>query len=243
MKFQRIRILLVFFLLVSFLGCGPQAKTRPWVDLHEINAQLERAPEKGQRQEGQKDGAALAQARVKDMSTPGIREHEYLKKGLPPATVQRADAGPDGVMLNFDNADIYEFIQVISEILGINYIVDPKVKGSVNIRSGQKIGRDQLFGVFQKIMHINGLDVRNEGDYYSIHPSKGGVPLQVYGPTESGLLRESSRLVVQIVPVVHLSSAEAQKLIEPYLSDVGAIHNLSAQNTLIIRDFESKVLD
>jgi len=45
---------------------------------------------------------------------------------------------PD-VALNFDNADIYEVLNVFSEILGINYLVDPRVKGVVTIRTTGKV--------------------------------------------------------------------------------------------------------
>lgn len=241
MKRCQMQTLFVLLLLALGLGCGPKNPS-PWVDLQAINDQIVREPGKGQESETGKEGGE--QPRTKDMSVSEVGEHEFLKKGREAAAVpKKAEAGEDGILLNFDNADIYEFIQVISETLGINYIVDPKIKGSVNIRSGQKIGKDQLFGVFQKILHVNGLDVRNEGEYYSIHPSKGGVPLQIYGPTESGSLKESSRLVVQVIPVVHLSSAEALKLVEPYRSEIGTIENLANQNTLIVSDFESKVLD
>ena len=240
MRRLRNRILPLFLLLVALLGCSPQDKTRPWVDLQEINDQMERKPARDQVPAEVKDGAA--RPRVKDMGVSAGREHDGLRKGLLPE-VRAEKGGPGDILLNFDNADVYEFIQVISETLGINYIVDPKVKGTVNVRSGQGISKDQLFGVFRKILHINGLDVRNEGDYYYIHPSKGGAPQQIFGPTEAGGLRESSRMVIQIIPVVHIASSEAQKLIEPYLSEVGVIHNLSSQNTLIVSDFESKVLD
>ena len=240
MKPRHSHILLVLLFLVVGQGCSPTA-TRPWVDLQEINSGIVRSPEKNQAQDAGKEGV-VAQPRVKDMSVSAAPVQEAEKEQAPLAQ-QKVAAGEDGILLNFDNADIYEFIQVISETLGINYIVDPKVKGSVNIRSAQKIGKDQLFGVFQKILHINGLDVRNEGDYYSIHPSKGGVPQRIYGPNESGSLKPSSRLVVQIIPVVHLASAEAKKLVEPYLSEVGTLYNLTSQNTLIVSDFESKVLD
>jgi general secretion pathway protein D len=241
MKRCQMQTLFVLLLLALGLGCGPKNPS-PWVDLQAINDQIVREPAKGQEPETGKEGGE--QPRTKDMSVSEVGEHEFLKKGRTAAAVpKKAEAGEDGILLNFDNADIYEFIQVISETLGINYIVDPKIKGSVNIRSGQKIPKDQLFGVFQKILHVNGLDVRNEGEYYSIHPSKGGVPLQIYGPTEAGSLKESSRLVVQVIPVVHLSSAEALKLVEPYRSEIGTIENLANQNTLIVSDFESKVLD
>jgi len=238
MKPRQSHILFVLLLLVLGQGCSTPA-TRPWVDLKEINDQIVRTPAKDQAQEPGKE--TVAAPRIKDMNVSATPSPEGPKNqaGVKPHKAEPAD----GILLNFDNADIYEFIQVISETLGINYIVDPKVKGTVNIHSAQKIGKDQLFGIFQKILHINGLDMRNEGDYYSIHPSKGGVPQQIYGPGESGSLKASSRLVVQVLPVAHLASAEAQKLVEPYLSGPDSIYNLTSQNTLIVSDFESKVLD
>ena len=240
MKPRQSHILLVLLLLVLGQGCSPPA-TRPWVDLKEINDQIVRTPAKEQAQESGKE--TVAPPRIKDMSVSAAPAPEGLKDQAGAGALSRKPEPADGILLNFDNADIYEFIQVISETLGINYIVDPKVKGTVNIRSAQKIGKDQLFGVFQKILHVNGLDVRNEGDYYSIHPSKGGVPQQIYGPGESGSLKASSRLVVQVLPVAHLASDEAKKLVEPYRSEIGTIENLANQNTLIVSDFEGKVLD
>jgi general secretion pathway protein D len=240
MKRCQISTLLVLLLLALGLGCAPKATT-PWVDLQAINDQITRNPEKTQEPEAPKEGGDV-QSRSKDMSVVPPAAAQAAKDEQAAAPPQ-AEAGAGGILLNFDNADVYEFIQVISETLGINYIVDPKVKGTVNIRSGQKIGKDQLFGVFQKILNINGMDVRNEGDYYSIHPAKRGAPQQVFGPTESGSLKASSRQVVQVIPVVHLVSAEALKLVEPYLSEGGVLYNLAAQNTLIVSDYESKVLD
>jgi general secretion pathway protein D len=241
MKRCQLQTLLVLLLLVISMGCAPK-RTTPWVDLQAINDQIVRSPDKNQAQEaGKEDGAN--QPRVKDMSVPSAPEQPPKEGQAEATTPQKAASGAGGILLNFDNADIYEFIQVISETLDINYIVDPKVKGTVNIRSGQKIVKDQLFGVFQKILNINGLDVRNEGDYYSIYPSKRGMPQQVFGTNETGSLKASSRMVVQVIPVVHLASAEALKLVEPYLSEAGSLYNLTSQNTLIVSDFESKVLD
>jgi len=240
MKLLRVRTAAALLLFLIGLGCT-QAKTSPWVDLHAVNREVEKSGSQDpvlEAEEGRVD-----RSRVTDMSdaTPG--GNEFLQNVSPTGKQEKKEVLDAGVVLNFDNADIYEFIQVITETLGINYIVDPKVKGTVNIRSGQKIGKNQLFTVFQKILHINGLDVRNEGEYYYIHPAKGGAPQKVYGPNEAGLLTESSNMVMQVIPVVHLASSEAQKLIEPYRSDSGTLYNLANQNTLIVYDFESKVLD
>ncbi len=167
---------------------------------------------------------------------PGVPETSTLDGAAP--------QGPaDGLQLNFDNADIYEVIQVIGSALGMNYLIDPQVKGTVNIRSGQAIPADQLFVVFQKILHMNGLDIRREGSHNYIFVSKKPYSQQINGPQDVDDLSPSSRLILQVIPIQHLPSAQAMKLIEKYLSEQGSVVNLPEQNTLLISDYEGKIID
>ena len=46
---------------------------------------------------------------------------------------QARSADPDVVTLNFVNADIQGVVKAVSEITGRNFILDPRVKGTVNI--------------------------------------------------------------------------------------------------------------
>ena len=164
-----------------------------------------------------------------------------------PAVQQQGTSQPQlpagGMQLNFDNADIYEVIRIMGEALGMNYIIDPQVKGTVNIRSGQAIAADQLFPVFEKILHMNGLDIRSEGSHSYIYVSKKPFSRQVNGPDQVHDLGPSARLILQIVPVMHMPSAQAMQLVEKYLSDQGSVVNLVEQNTLLVSDYESKVID
>ncbi|MCK5611330.1 hypothetical protein KAR91_56190, partial [Candidatus Pacearchaeota archaeon] len=65
----------------------------------------------------------------------------------------------------------------------------------------------------------------------------------IRSPEQIGQLQDSSARVIQIIPVMHMSAQEALKLIEPYLSAQGSIHDLPLYNMLIINDYESKVID
>jgi general secretion pathway protein D len=90
---------------------------------------------------------------------------------------------------------------------------------------------------------MNGLEISEEEDYHYIHPSKTPVPRKALGALDIKELEKSGRVVLQILPVKHLNAAEAQKLIASYLSPNAVVHELSGQNTLIIQDYESKILD
>jgi general secretion pathway protein D len=182
---------------------------------------------------------------VRDLATLIEGGNPYLKK-LPASIATPAEEkvlSGDGVLLNFDNADIYEVVQVIAELLDLSFIIDPQVKGMVNIRSGRKIPMSQLYAVFKKLLNINGLDIRSEGNYNYVYKVGQPSAQEVFGPEKAGDLSDSPRMVIQIIPVMHLPAAEAKKLLDPYKSEQGAIDVLDNPNTLFISDYESKVVD
>src|SRR5512143_2744062 len=86
-----------------------------------------------------------------------------------PAGVAPARGG-SGVVFNFDNADIYEVIRVMSEILKINYIIDPRVKGVVNIHTSGQISSADVFPIFQSILRLNGATAVKKNGIYQIVP-------------------------------------------------------------------------
>jgi len=241
------KLLHMLLLTVIFCGCSQthEKDHRTWFDLVDISekvmkAKQENAVEPPPEEEQKVDSTP----RVRDLSMKVDESNQYLARMTVQKPERKGEAvESEGVMLNFDNADIYEVIQVVAETLGLSYIIDPNVKGTVNIRSGQKIPNDQLFTIFKKLLNINGLDIRSEGELDYIFVAGKPVSMAIYGKDQVGLLKESAKLITQIVPIVHISSAEAQKLVEPYLSEHAVVYNLAEQNTLIITDFESQIVD
>jgi len=236
-------------LLVSW-GCSAPLKTKQKgfssVDMGALTAQIEKpaAASSALDVAEQKDVQNGDVPKVRDLGDAAEKQNPYLRDLAAPEKSKVPEAAEgEGILLNFDNADIYEVIQVIGETLGMNYIVDPQVKGVVNIRSGKKIPIEQLPIIFRKLLNINGLDIKQEGKYDYIHVAKKISSRVVYGPEEAAGLAGSPQVVIQVIPIMHLSSIEAQKLIEPYSSEQGSIYNVEATNTLIISDFESNVVD
>lgn len=236
-------------LLVAWGCAGMGGATENAFDLAGISRSIEKPREKEVAlDEGQDISLAEEELKVvpvKDLETRADAGNPYLRRlpviGKPDLPAAFAE---EGVLLNFDNADIYEVIQVIAEILDLSYIIDPQVKGLVNIRSGRKIPMSELYAVFKKLLNINGLDIRSEGEYnYIFKPQAKSGPQKVLGFGQVGELRESPDLVIQVMPVMHLPADEAKKLLEPYKSEQGSIDTMQNPNTLFISDYESKVLD
>jgi len=247
--FSQFRFGPMLLLLLLLFGCSKSTTVRPrttWIDLDKINNTIEKPTE----QTPVLDAAAVAakeeepEPRSRDLTETADSSNRFLQKiSRPkPKTFPKSTAD-EGILLNFDNADIYEVIQVMAETLNLNYIIDPQVKGVVNIRSGDKISMEHLYDVFKKILNMNGLDIRQEGEYEYIFVAKQLSSPIIYDAQQIGSLKDSPRMVTQIVPILHLSSTEATKLIEPYLSNRGSIFDLADQNIIILTDFEAKIID
>jgi len=131
MKFRHFSKILSILLVIIVCGCVSQRKEPPWVDLSEIHDQL--IQDKKQQavidEVKQGDVNKVPQGpTVKNMSAGQDLTNPALQSFAKKKTAERggASAEGEGVLLNFDNADIYEVIQVIAEILNLDYIVDPR---------------------------------------------------------------------------------------------------------------------
>ena len=158
----------------------------------------------------------------------------------PPASATRTGSG---VVFNFDNADIYEVIRVMSEILKINYMIDPRVKGVVNIHTSGQIAPADVFPIFQSILRLNGATAIKRDSIYEIVPLPEAkkLPSPLSPPQDSGKPVSEERYVIQILPLKYIPVTEVSKMIKPFLSDGADIVEHPPSNILIIGDLASNV--
>ena len=72
-------------------------------------------------------------------------------------TVGPATAADDLVTLNFVNADIDAVVKAVSEITGRNFVLDPKIKGTVNIISSRPIPRSLVYPTLLSALRLQGV--------------------------------------------------------------------------------------
>jgi general secretion pathway protein D len=160
-------------------------------------------------------------------------------------TPQPVDAARSSrFVLNFDNADIYEVIRVMAEMMSINYIVDPRVKGVVNIRTTGQISNKDIFPVLQTILKMNGATAVQKGIVYEIVPF--GDAKKMYGRpvTDKDKVRtqENEKYTIQIISLKYVPAPEITKMIKPFLSDGADIVEHPQYNLLIVGDVASNIL-
>jgi general secretion pathway protein D len=131
----------------------------------------------------------------------------------------------------------------MAEILKINYMIDPRVKGVVNIHTSGQIASADVFPIFQSILRLNGATaVKKDGIYEIVPlPEAKKLPSLPSRPEDSGKPVSEERYVIQILPLKYVPVTEVSKMIKPFLSDGADIVEHPPSNILIMGDLASNV--
>jgi len=161
-----------------------------------------------------------------------------------PTVPARPVSSKGSISLNFDDADVYQVIQTIfGDVLRVNYIVDPRVKGRVTFRSVAPIPNDQVLPIMETILRINGIGVVEDGGLYRIVPISevAREPAAVGFGRDPEKIPSSGKSLVQVVPILFLQSSEVIKLITPFLSVNAVVIDVPKTNQIIIVDTDASV--
>jgi len=158
--------------------------------------------------------------------------------------VKRPAAAAGMISLNFDDADVFSVIQtVFGDILRVNYIVDPRVKGRVTFRSVAPVSRDRVLPVMEVILRINGIGVVEESGLYRVVPisevSREPSPVSIGRDPEK--IPSTGKSMIQVVPIIYLQSTEVVKLVTPFVSANAVVLDVPKSNQIIIVDTDASI--
>ena len=156
-----------------------------------------------------------------------------------PPQVQPAD---DAVPISFDldNTDIYQVIKIVADNLKLNYIIDPGIKGSVNIHTSGTLRRSDLLPLLETLLKINGATMVKIGNFYQIVPTPLAIrqPLPVLQADQAAA---DDQIVIQIIRMKFVSASEMAKLLTPYLSEGANIVSHDSGNILLLSERRSNL--
>ncbi|WP_031434577.1 type II secretion system secretin GspD [Methylomarinum vadi] len=135
--------------------------------------------------------------------------------------------------LNFDEADLGEVVKVVlSDILGQNYLLSPKVGGKVTLQTTQPLTREELLPTLEMLLQVNGAGMVFQSGVYQIKPA-----VEVAG---SGVFtgRAGSRLpaghLVRVIPVKNVGVEDLAEIIKPLLDEKSILHIDPGRNLMLL---------
>ena len=169
-----------------------------------------------------------------------------LALGLP-AAVQAAESASRGtanenVTLNFVNADIESVVRAVGEITGRNFLLDPRVKGNVNIISAKPIARGLVYDVFLSALRLQGYAVVDSRGILKIVPESDAKlnPGPTVGPDDKAR-PAGDQIRTQVFALKYESAVQMVPILRPLITPSNTITAYGNNNTLVITDYASNL--
>ena len=113
----------------------------------------------------------------------------------------------DGVEMNFENAEIHTVAKtLLGDILQLNFVVDPRVQGTVTLSSVRPIARQDVLPAFESALRMQNAAIVHEGKFVKIVPmaDAAGQAAVSVGAGEPGF-------GVSVVPLRYTSATTVAK--------------------------------
>ncbi len=149
------------------------------------------------------------------------------------SVTQQSEQGGGEFSLNFDDADLGEVSKVIlADILGVNYVLSPKVSGRVTLQTSKPLSRTELIPTLEMLLEVNGAVLVQQAGVYRIIPAADGMTSAGVTMLSAGKLGTGYQAMV--VPVQYVAAAQLAEVIKPLLQDKALLNVDSDNNMLLI---------
>ncbi|MBP76147.1 MAG: type II secretion system protein GspD [Pseudomonadales bacterium] len=143
------------------------------------------------------------------------------------------------LVLNLRDADINGLIEIVSQETGINFIVDPRVRGQVNVVSGQPIRREELYDLFLGVLKSQGFAaVRGSDGMVRIVPEVQAKENEVAGLTGD---TPGDEYITEVITVNNMDAGQLVRILRPLVPKGGHLAAAAASNSLVIADTAANV--
>ncbi|AXQ50480.1 type II secretion system secretin GspD [Pseudomonas sp. PCH44] len=145
--------------------------------------------------------------------------------------------------VNFVDTELGEFIDSVSRITGTTFIVDPRVKGKVTVRTVDRHDADAIYDIFLAQLRAQGyaaVDLPNGS--VKIVPDQAArlepVPVEPVGKPSAG----SDGVATRVFNVRNAASEQMLGILKPLIDPrVGVITPYPAANLLVVTDWRSNL--
>ena len=145
------------------------------------------------------------------------------------------------VTLNFVNADIDQVAKAIGAATRKTIIVDPRVKGQLNLVSENPVPEDQALKTLQSALRMQGFALVQDHGVLKVVPEADaklqGVPTYVgNAPSARG-----DQVITQVFELHNESANNVLPVLRPLISPNNTIAAYPANNTLVVTDYADNV--
>lgn len=161
--------------------------------------------------------------------------------GAPPAAgtsgAQLSNTPNPGVTLRFDNADIYDVLQVVlGDVLKLDYVIDPTVQGRITLKSTGAISMADIYTALETALSTSNISIVRQGKIYKVvrdaNAARDAVSTTGTGPASA---------VMQIIPLKFVQANQLVNTLRNFVGPQAAITNDPTNRYLVVVDRAANV--
>ena len=143
------------------------------------------------------------------------------------------------ITLNFTNAEIEAVARTMAVITGRDVVVDPRVKGTMNLQTERPLSPGAAFDQFSAALRLQGFAIVQSDGLYKVLPEAdaklqtGTVATSVGGAGSVG----GNQIVTQIFRLNYESAANLLPVLRPLIAPNNTINVNPGNNSLVITDY------
>lgn len=133
--------------------------------------------------------------------------------------------------LNFDEADLGEVAKVIlSDILGQNYVLSPKVVGKVTLQTTDPLSKDELIPTLEMLLRMNNAVLIKDASIFHIEPASEALYSSNFAaPGTVG----RTGFQVRVIPIRNVAVQDLVEVIKPLVQEKTILNVDGTRNILV----------
>lgn len=159
---------------------------------------------------------------------------------VPGQAAAPANAGTQRFTSNFRDVDITVVAEAVAAATNKTFILDPRVRATVNLISSQPMTADEFYQAFLSILQVNSFAAVESGNVVKIIPEVNSryvpsidLPDRITGATDE--------IVTQVITIRNANASQLVQVLKPLTAQYGHLASVPGSNTIVITDRASNV--
>ena len=157
-----------------------------------------------------------------------------------PSQLNSAIPDSASVTLSFSNADIESVASVLAKATGQTILVDPKVKGTINLISNKPLTKAKAIDAFSTALRTSGFALVDVNGIYRVVPEADAKLISnsvVTGKSKQG----GDQIITRVFKLNYESANNLLPVLRPLVSANNTINAYPGNNTIVITDYASNI--
>ena len=162
----------------------------------------------------------------------------YAQSNRPLPNIAVPDEG--NVTLSFSSADIESVANVLAKATGQTILVDPKVKGTINLISNRPLTKAKALDAFSTALRTSGFALVDVSGIYRVVAEADAKLISNSVMTSKGK-QEGDQIITRVFKLNFESANNLLPVLRPLVSPNNTINAYPGNNTIVITDYASNI--